>query len=744
MNTSVFSNCLSLRKITFLDGSGTEGNESKFYKATSYPSATPTYTSALYAKNTSTSDGFAKYKNRLLLVLSRNKVDWNQESEDFKLLNDDTYKTFDCKWKPDSSGPEKNLYGALKMGYWIKKINVNPQTSKTEPLISAVCTRANNTSDITKKDIYLGKPVYENNTNKIACDLEEITGSVFDLPQYAFAGCEKLHIVELINKTDGQLPDGVFANVNNTTMKYKTNNTEEGRDTSNHVLDLTGTHYISVGSETFRNNASIEKFIAPGPDFTVNANAFRSCTNLEEIDFRNVTGNLILEADCFADCTSLETIKWPTTCSKLEIKSEAFLNCGSSIAAGAGTSTFVFPTVANLEIGTDAFRYSNCIQTLDFSNVTESLILNDTCFNSCDSLETIIWPAAAVDLNHKGMFSECDDLVELALPQNVAMDKKTESWDTPRRPVGAFNDKEGVLSTTYVHGVFQNCSNLERVYADGGSSNLTDITAYTFKNNRKLVDFAFDNFPNLTGLHRDFLAGGYETTTWTDTTLAGGWMADYVIPADLKKLGKSCFAGSGVRSIEFMSLELDTNIDKETNDTKEYRNGGAPNENHFRNSKNLQKVIFQKGCHFGDNFYKSNNSFNGCINLEYILLPQHFYEKKPAMAAGWLTGCVKVNLLIQGKYKEANAIETERTNIKADNGNWRKSDGSTIKPMNWQIDTTPATAMTDVLNEMASQWYLGTPNLMKVELSPLSPAPPYHHQVSFFRNYFLGSNPRRQ
>lgn len=379
---SVFANSVSLRKITFLDGSSNQGNESKYYKAITYVSTidgTPTYTGSLYSKDATGTD-YNYNKDRLLLVLNRTLGDFKQTASDAEVNSDNTGIKFKGDYKTNPF-----LFGAFKMGYWIKELAFGSATKNLsgnvfpQPLFSGVGNRSGNNQELKVKYIYLGEKGYYFAT--LPCDLETVSGTILNMSGYGLKGCEKLKEITFKNTDNGIIPKGLFMDNNNTDTNYKT---DSPSGATAHILDLTNTKYKEIGSDAFRNNKSIQQFIAPNVGtFTIGSNAFQDCTNLTTIDLRNVTTKIVINGSAFNN-TGVTSILWPTdTNVQVEFKgSSAFANCKSLVNATihegtTGTNSSTFSGCTNLESITTA-NGGNCnIDTI-----------GEYCFQNCSKLSS--------------------------------------------------------------------------------------------------------------------------------------------------------------------------------------------------------------------------------------------------------------------------------------------------------------------------------------------------------------------
>lgn len=391
--TSVFANAVSLRKITFADYSGAtpvEQTYSNYYETTTYTATTggDTYTSALY----STDDNDLQYKkNRLLLVLNRNKNDNKKISKNHNNAEDcEAYGSEGVTF----NGLNKTnpfLYGAYKMGYWIKQISWNNNATTdaetggdiyAQALFSGVGKYSS--SEFVDDYIFLGekRTLFSN----LTCYLKSITGitDVTKLPKYGFDGCEQLSEVNLPNQS-AAIPDGVFINANSS-INYKTITPDSPHGADAGYLDLTGTGYTKVGKETFKNNSSITNFIAPTiGTFEVGEAAFQSCANLTNLDFSNVTTKLIINKNAFAS-SKVTNITWPTdpNC-KIIIMDSAFSSCKSLVTVSLPAK--LYSTDSNKQLAASVFNGCTSLTTVTgTANSVDITKIGDNAFYGCSNL----------------------------------------------------------------------------------------------------------------------------------------------------------------------------------------------------------------------------------------------------------------------------------------------------------------------------------------------------------------------
>ena len=376
--TSVFANCLSLRKITFTTSNdrSTATTYTDYYETTTYTSAGgATYTSALYSTNNA---DVAQNKNKLLVVLNRDAADINKASVDHSSNPEGTVSGGGIKFDGTLKSGEF-LFGAYKMGMWIKELKYQAGSAAdgAQPLFSALGKRSNHTLEPIYFYLYTNHPA-ASSFESLQCDLDTVEGSVLQMPKYALKGCENLATVKLPNSSGGVIPDGLFSEA--TTADFVTDGTEGGVDG---VMDLSNTGYSKIGKEAIKGNTTITKFIAPSvSSFTISDSAFQGCKNLSTLDLSRVTGTLTISSKAFAS-TGVDglNITWPSSPCTIKIEGTgAFSGCTSmtSISLPANMST---------TLGAETFKGCTSLSTVTVNGASSPITnIKDSTFNGCTSL----------------------------------------------------------------------------------------------------------------------------------------------------------------------------------------------------------------------------------------------------------------------------------------------------------------------------------------------------------------------
>ncbi len=380
--TSVFSNNLSLRKITFLNNS-TESTSSAYYTTTTYTSETSdTYTSAIYSNNSETN---TYNRNCLLMILNRDKADYAKASEDYT-----TNKVFNGGYKTNPA-----LYGAYKMGFFMNTLAMGSYKADgsanllPQALFSAVCVRTGNGTSSTLTDyyMYLYNPIqnYFNNSVDLTA-MSFSSGASINLPNYTFDGCENLSKISFpqVEESDNiSIPTGLFANIDVSGMTFETPDANGNMvSRSDGVLDLTYTGYTGIGEEAFKNFMGITKLIAPklnSKTFTVYKSAFEGCTNLTELDFSQV-GKKIQFKDSAFKGSGVTTITWPADDVTVHLGKNNFYNCDN-------LTSVTLPAGIDATIETACFSECSNLTTVTASgNLTNLTTIEENCFYNCTKL----------------------------------------------------------------------------------------------------------------------------------------------------------------------------------------------------------------------------------------------------------------------------------------------------------------------------------------------------------------------
>ncbi|MBQ7688634.1 MAG: leucine-rich repeat protein [Clostridia bacterium] len=145
--------------------------------------------------------------------------------------------------------------------------------------------------------------------------------------------------------------------------------------------------------------SGIENITLP-PNLTGSLNAFRNCTNLEQIDIpAGVT-----YVDGFDGCTSLERVSIPDTVT--EIGMDAFKNCSALQEIDIHSAT--------KKIGTEAFSGCTALRRITLPSQVEEF--GGVVFRNCSSLDNVVLPRGVKDVS---CFHNCTSLTSVTIPDTV-------------------------------------------------------------------------------------------------------------------------------------------------------------------------------------------------------------------------------------------------------------------------------------------------------------------------------------
>lgn len=227
-----------------------------------------------------------------------------------------------------------------------------------------------------------------------------------------------------------------------------------------------GNHEVTmIGSQSFKNNTSLEKIEISTNISTIDWMAFAGCTNLGEVDFAEPSKIEELPFELFVNCSNLTTINIPS--SVKEIKPLCFAGC-------AALTQVVIPEGVEL-IGRQAFSECTKLQSI----IIPSSIVESGIPSGADT------PIKGVA---KGAFWKCDNL------SKVYYNGTQEQWnnivdyeaDTKTTLVGETRDnsvlkKDGVVSfkcnVTFAMNGHGDAPAAQTVYTGGKLEKVADPTA---------------------------------------------------------------------------------------------------------------------------------------------------------------------------------------------------------------------------------------------------------------------------
>ena len=207
-----------------------------------------------------------------------------------------------------------------------------------------------------------------------------------------------------------------------------------------------------IGAVAFKNCKSLRT--VSGWVGSVEAEAFRGCTNLQSITFAGSAA--FIDSAAFAGCDSLTAVTIPG--SVASIGEDAFSDCGSltSLTIGDGVE----------EIGESAFWNCDALTSVTIPGSVQTI--GYRAFEYCSSLTEITLPEGLTALGY--MAFRCTGLVSVTLPNSLST-LNTAFKDN--RNLQEIHISEGVTQISCY--AFDGCDNLRAIWVDEENPVYADI-----------------------------------------------------------------------------------------------------------------------------------------------------------------------------------------------------------------------------------------------------------------------------
>ncbi len=403
---------------------------------------------------------------------------------------------------------------------------------------------------------------------------------------------------------------------------------------------------------------------------------FYNCKKLTSLNIPNVTEikditNFLNEGAC-RKCTGLTTVTTGQNLSK--VGSYAFQGCSALTTIGdlSGVTTIgnnafegcsSLTSVGNLSnvttIGANAFKNCSSLTTVgDLSNVTT---IQGSAFEGCTSLTAINFNHNNVTFDGHVTFHNCTSLTTVTGAENVI----TFSHNTFNGCTNLKNITVGE-NTDIAGGIFQNCSNLEKVQgAKFGKVCDNNFIENTFSGCSKLkcIDFYFQSsavtydglfsgcsqLQDLTTNDPNSINTGEQTYTFQNVTRlhSGVFFGTtslinkiFVFPSLTSITGQHCFSNCGAKSF---SAPLLTSLGAQSFASSNFQTVSIPSvtslpEESFLNASQLQSIELLSVTSIGKDTFKNctalttvkvgsnlttmgQTPFTGCTSLTTIYVP---------------------------------------------------------------------------------------------------------------------------
>lgn len=380
------------------------------------------------------------------------------------------------------------------------------------------------------------------------------------------------------------------------------------------VVDITFGNVTGVTNSLFAGQEGVVFAEIPETITEIPSTLFEDCVNLTEVRFHDNVHSI--GANAFDGCTSLTLDSSDLPNALTSIGAYAFANTNI-------TGAFSFPT-SLVTLGEGVFQ--NCVNLTSFSISTDASLasISSFMFDGCTSLETVNLPR---DLTSIGQYAFRNTAIrEILIPQGI---------------------------TSIQTGVFEDCSNLEKVVAyDVG---LRSIGQYAFRNCSNLRTF------QVLDANGEVLPGSYEgmimlpssLTTFTavgsdgyifgsDNVEDAPKFSSIVIPSGVNEIqGYQFYNNTNLKHIEF---ELETHysdIDAEGNPvgTVTYSSSlEIIGPSAFENCTSLEEIVMP------DSVFNFNSAgFRNASSLRSITLPNN--SRFSAIPVSLFDGCVSLEAI---------------------------------------------------------------------------------------------------
>lgn len=267
-------------------------------------------------------------------------------------------------------------------------------------------------------------------------------------------------------------------------------------------------------------DGKITSVLLPSTLTSLGKQAFLNST-ITSISTRRVTTSSFPDAittipdRCFQNCASLSTITFTSTLETLG--QYAFSKCTS-------ITQITFPSTLRTLKTLGQYAFSECTKITQIKLPTTVTLIDDGCFYSCSSLQTININQLSITTLHWSCFSNCTSLNGVQIPTTVTIIENfcfnnCSSWS------GALNLPSNLTSIGY--SAFSNCKSLT------GALTLPSKITY-------IGDSAFKNCSGFTSLTFNCNISTIEYSTFQNCSSIANTVT---IPSSVTSIGYSAFSG---------------------------------------------------------------------------------------------------------------------------------------------------------------------------------------------------------
>ncbi|MCR5540852.1 MAG: leucine-rich repeat protein [Ruminococcus sp.] len=208
--------------------------------------------------------------------------------------------------------------------------------------------------------------------------------------------------------------------------------------------EINGKAVIAIGVDAFC-GYTITSITIPDTVYSIGADAFYGCSNLQKVDMSKNIKNIGSYA--FAHCHSLESITLPEGLQSID--ESAFYDCDSLKSIEIPASL--------MNIGEYAFSNCDKLENVTFAERTYSLNIDKCAFWECKSLKELDLPDKIIHIGEYA-FSNCDSLKRLSLSGDSYFDEDIFSMNPNLESVTISSG----IDTISTHE-FSGCKNLKEI-----------------------------------------------------------------------------------------------------------------------------------------------------------------------------------------------------------------------------------------------------------------------------------------
>ena len=194
---------------------------------------------------------------------------------------------------------------------------------------------------------------------------------------------------------------------------------------------------------------------------SIGADAFKNCTNLEEVIIPNSVTHI--DTSAFEGCSYLQSVTLSTNL--IAIGSSAFKGCGSLASI----------TIPNGVTNIDSSAFENCSYLQSVILPTNLVAIGSSAFKGCGSLGSITIPNGVTNIDSSA-FENCSYLQVVTLPANLVA-----IGTSAFKGCGSLGSITIPSSVQYIDdSAFENCVSLVSVVVEREISNITNLGNYAF------------------------------------------------------------------------------------------------------------------------------------------------------------------------------------------------------------------------------------------------------------------------